>query len=197
MAAKILLASCSPRRRELMRLITDSFSVCSPDFDESRITQQDPEKLAYLLSHFKAKSVSCDADTLVIAADTVVVAPDGGIFGKPGDSQEAEEMLRALSGRRHRVITGVTLLSKNHEESFTVCTDVYFRELEAEEIKAYVSSGEPFDKAGGYGIQGKAALFVQRIDGDYFNVVGFPVCSVYAAVKRWSRSLEQSEGRDG
>ena len=191
MGEKILLASCSPRRRELMALITDAFAVCSPDFDESSIRKKNPEKLAQLLSGHKAKSISCKSETLVIAADTVVAAPDGSIFGKPRDAHEASAMLHALSGKKHRVITGVTLLDGKYEDTFCVVTDVYFRLLEETEIAAYISSGEPFDKAGGYGIQGKAALFVERIDGDYFNVVGFPVSSVYLAVQKWKAQAEQ------
>ena len=176
-----------------MSLITDAFTVCSPDFDESSIRERDPEKLVQLLSCRKAKSVSCGADMLIIAADTIVTAPDGSIFGKPKNAREASEMLHALSGKKHCVVTGVTLWDGEYEDTFRVVTDVYFRVLNDAEIAAYISSGEPFDKAGGYGIQGKAALFVERIDGDYFNVVGFPVASVYLAVQRWkdSRTAEK------
>ncbi len=188
MSEKVVLASRSPRRRELLSLILDEFAVISSDFDESSITEQDPEKLVKQLSCCKARSVfSGDAD-LVIGADTVVVSPEGTVFGIPKDRQAALDMLSALSGRKHQVMTGVTLIAQGYEDSFCVKTEVFFRALEQAEKIAYIESGEPFDKAGGYGIQGKAAVFTEKIEGDYFNVVGLPVSAVYMAIKKWKKT---------
>lgn len=188
METRYILASRSPRRKELLSLILDDFEVISSDFDESSITISDPEELVKRLSHGKAISVAKEHDGIVIGADTVVVSPNGVVFGIPADREEALEMLSALSGDKHQVMTGVTLLDGEYQDCFCVKTDVYFRSLDQAEILSYLETGEPFDKAGGYGIQGKASLFVEKIEGDYFNVVGLPVTATYLSIKKWKKT---------
>ena len=174
----IILASQSPRRRELLeRMGLTGFRVVSPNVDENLGEELPPAELVSRLSRLKAGAVAAQAgaDALVIAADTVV-ALEGTILGKPADERDAFRMLSALSGVRHQVYTGVTVL--RGEESFTEyeVTGVAFRELSEEEIEDYIRTGEPMDKAGAYGIQGYGALFIEGIQGDYYNVMGLPVC---------------------
>ena len=183
MKDRFTLASRSPRRRELLGLIRSDFQVISSDFDESSITESNPQKLVERLSCEKARAVAKAGYHPVLGADTVVVSPDGEVFGIPYDRADAGRMLRALSGKRHRVITGVTLLDGDYEDCFSVSTDVYFREITPTESDEYLDQMDWRDKAGGYGIQGKASIFVTKIDGDYFNVVGLPVSAVYLAIK--------------
>jgi len=174
---EIILASRSPRRRELLNQIgLKGFRVASPEVDEQVEGNPAPGALVEELSLRKAKAVREQAleDDIIIAADTVVVL-DGAILGKPADERDAFAMLSALSGNRHRVYTGVTVLQgeracTQHEETL-----VAFRELEPDEIGAYIATGEPMDKAGAYGIQGLGSLLVSRLEGDYFNVVGLPL----------------------
>ena len=174
---KLVLASQSPRRRDLLGQMGLEFDIISPQIDEDSFSNDDPVALVRTLSREKALAVAGtqDADTLVIAADTVVVL-DGKTLGKPGDSAEAEAMLASLSGRTHRVCTGVTLCCGGRAVTDAEITHVTFRSLSPGEIRGYVSTGEPMDKAGAYGIQGLGALLVEGIRGDYFNVVGLPVC---------------------
>ncbi len=182
------LASRSPRRRELLGLIRSDFQVISSDFDEGGVTESTPKKLVERLSYEKARTVAKAGYRPVLGADTVVVSPDGEIFGIPRDRADAARMLHALSGKRHQVITGVTLLDGDYEDRFSVSTDVYFREITPTEFAEYLDQMDWLDKAGGYGIQGKASIFVQKIDGDYFNVVGLPVSAVYLAIKKWEKT---------
>ena len=174
---KLILASQSPRRRELLARMGLDFTVISPRIDEDSFTDPDPAALVRTLSREKALAVAKDQDpeTLVIAADTVVVL-DGQALGKPGDEAGAAAMLSALSGRSHEVYTGVTVCQGDRAVSEAECTRVTFRPLTGEEIRHYVATGEPMDKAGAYGIQGFGSLLVEGIRGDYFNVVGLPVC---------------------
>ena len=173
----IILASNSPRRRELLAQIgIRDFQILSPDVDEAVEPGLSPARMVEALSLRKAQAAAgrAGADDLIIAADTVV-ALDGRVLGKPRDQEEAFAMLSALSGREHRVYTGVTVLgggraATEHEE-----TAVAFRALSPEEIRDYIATGEPMDKAGAYGIQGVGALLVQGIRGDYCNVVGLPL----------------------
>ena len=173
----IILASNSPRRRELLAQIgIRDFQILSPDVDEAVEPGLSPARMVEALSLRKAQAAAgrAGADDLIIAADTVV-ALDGRVLGKPQDQGEAFAMLSALSGREHRVYTGVTVLgggqaATEHEE-----TAVAFRALSPEEIRDYIATGEPMDKAGAYGIQGVGALLVQGIRGDYCNVVGLPL----------------------
>ena len=173
----IILASNSPRRRELLAQIgIRDFQILSPDVDETVEPGLSPARMVETLSLRKARAAAgrAGADDLILAADTVV-ALDGRVLGKPRDQEEAFAMLSALSGREHRVYTGVTVLgggraATEHEE-----TAVAFRALSPEEIRDYIATGEPMDKAGAYGIQGVGALLVQGIRGDYCNVVGLPL----------------------
>ena len=174
---KLILASQSPRRRELLARMGLDFTVISPRIDEDSFTDPDPAALVRTLSREKALAVAREQDpeTLVIAADTVVVL-DGQALGKPGNEAEAAAMLSALSGRSHAVWTGVTVCQGSRADTEAECTQVTFRPLTGEEIRHYVATGEPMDKAGAYGIQGFGSLLVEGIRGDYFNVVGLPVC---------------------
>ena len=184
---KIVLASASPRRREILENIGLQFKVAVCDADESRVDKSIPvnlyvQELAILKAGEAAKLDVGDA--LIISADTVVYA-DGKIMGKPKDSAHAQEMLSALSGKTHSVFTGICVMRKR--DMFSVCasveTKVVFKPLTESEILGYVSTGEPMDKAGAYGIQGKGSLLVEKIDGDYFNVVGLPVSKLCEILK--------------
>jgi septum formation protein len=172
----LILASQSPRRRELLKIINENFIVKSAEVDETLPQGITPENAVLYLSKIKAEPFRSDGDT-VIGADTLV-AIDGKILGKPNDENEAIAMLRLLSGREHSVFTGVTILKSDKEKSFFVETKVKFFELSDKMIYDYIKTGEPFDKAGAYGIQGYGCLLVEKIDGDYFNVVGLPVAKL-------------------
>lgn len=173
----IILASQSPRRRELLgQMGLRGFQVISPDVDEHVEGNPSPAALVEELSLRKARAVAeeADGDDLIIAADTVV-ALDGAVLGKPADERDAFSMLSALSGNRHMVYTGVTVLRGERAVTCHEETRVTFRELEPDEISSYIRTGEPMDKAGAYGIQGLGALLVSGLEGDYFNVMGLPV----------------------
>ena len=174
---KIVLASQSPRRRQLLGQMGLEFTTQSPEIDESAFHGRDARDLVETLSREKARWVARQQtpDTLVIGADTVVVL-DGAILGKPRDWAEAEAMLAALSGRDHQVFTGVTLCQGDRILPQAEETQVTFRPLTGQEIRQYVSTGEPMDKAGAYGIQGLGGLLVEGIRGDYHNVMGLPIC---------------------
>ena len=172
----IILASQSPRRKELMGQIGLKFKVISPNVDEHMEGNPSPAQLVEELSLRKARAVErqADGEVLIVAADTVV-ALEGTVLGKPEDEREAFAMLSALSGNRHYVYTGVTVLRDGRAVTQHEVTTVTFRELEPDEISSYIATGEPMDKAGAYGIQGLGALLVSGIEGDYFNVMGLPV----------------------
>lgn len=172
---EIILASQSPRRKELMGKLNIPFAVRVADVDESMDPEKLPEDEVARVSALKAEAVPHNPQDVVIAADTIVVC-DGKVLGKPKDTQDAVSMLQRLSGRSHQVMTGMTLLRGDRRISHTEITDVYFRPLSQKDIDDYIRTGEHKDKAGAYGIQGGAAVFVERISGDYFNVVGLPVC---------------------
>lgn len=172
----LILASKSPRRKELLSLITDDFIIKSADVDESLPDGICPDKAVEYLSLIKAEPFKNNTDT-VIGADTVV-SVEGVILGKPKERADAFTMLKLLSGKVHSVFTGVTVIKPSSTTTFSVETKVKFFDLTDSEIKDYIDTGEPFDKAGGYGIQGKGALLVEKIDGDYFNVVGLPVSTL-------------------
>ena len=178
---RIILASGSPRRQELLgRMGIRDFEISVPDIDEHMDRQLTPDVLVATISAEKARAAAAlvgDPDALVIAADTVVTL-DGQVLGKPRDRADAVRMLTGLSGRQHQVYTGFTVLRGDKLVSRSECTQVFFRALIAEEIQAYVDTGEPMDKAGAYGIQGIGSLLVEGISGDYFNVVGLPVCAL-------------------
>ena len=178
----IILASQSPRRKELLGLLNIPFTVRVADIDETMDPSVSVAEAVARLSRQKAEAVDHDCSDIVIAADTVVVC-DGAVLGKPADEEEAFQMLKRLSGRAHQVMTGLTVLQGKKAVSHTEITDVYFRPLTEKEIHAYIQSGDPMDKAGAYGIQNGAAVFVEKICGDYFNVVGLPVCRLNTILK--------------
>ncbi len=172
----LILASASPRRRELLSRFGVPFRVVPARGKELAPEGLTPGELVKCLAEHKAAEVAGneDADSVIVAADTVVEI-DGEILGKPSGPADAGTMLRRLSGRTHRVWTGVCVRRGDRVLSEAECTAVFFRELEEDEIRAYVATGEPLDKAGAYGYQDRACLFVERIEGDYFNVVGLPM----------------------
>lgn len=178
----MILASQSPRRKELLGLLNIPFTVHVADIDETLSSDLPLEEAVAQLSRRKAEAVPRQQGQLVIAADTIVVVDDK-VLGKPKDAQDAVQMLCMLSDRSHRVMTGLTVLGQDKYISHTEVTEVTFRELTRQEILAYVQSGEPMDKAGSYGIQGGAAPFVQSICGDYYNVVGLPLCRLSQILK--------------
>ena len=192
----IILASASPRRRELLeRIGITDFTVAAPNVDESVDPGHSPAAIVEQLSLRKARAAAehFGPDELILAADTVV-ALDGAILGKPRDKDGAFAMLSALSGREHRVYTGVTVLQGNkivtqHEE-----TSVTFRALSPDEIWGYIATGEPLDKAGAYGIQGMGALLVSSIRGDYSNVMGLPVFRLGQILREFGLDLLRNKG---
>ena len=179
---QLILASASPRRKELLGLFHIPFTIRVADIDETMDHTKSPFDEVARVSALKAKAVERQEDDIIIAADTIVVC-EGKVLGKPRDAAEAVEMLQLLSGRDHQVMTGCTVLRGQRAETFTEVTDLHFRELSRKEIENYVASGEPMDKAGAYGIQGGAALFCERMVGDYYNVLGLPVCRLGQVVK--------------
>lgn len=184
---KLILASGSPRRRELMEMLCPDNLVIVPAVgEEAADPALPPDELVKALSRAKAFEVHarCAAPgDVVIGADTVV-ALDGAILGKPRDAGDARRMLRALSGRTHTVWTGVTVLRSGDCLCHAERTDVRFRALTDDEIDRYIATGEPMDKAGAYGAQGYASLFVEHLDGDFFNVMGLPLCALGKLLKQ-------------
>ena len=183
----IILASASPRRKELLAQAGYQFTVITSDTDE--ITDKSmPDEIVEELSAMKAEAVAAqiEEDTVIIGADTIV-AVSGRILGKPQDVTAAEEMLKTLQGNTHQVYTGVTLIEiqsgTRKVTTFSERTDVIMYPMTDEENKAYIATGEPMDKAGAYGIQGRAAIYIKKIDGDYNNVVGLPIARLYQELK--------------
>ena len=172
---EVILASQSPRRKELLGLFHIPFTIRIPDADETMAPELSAAEAVAQVSHRKALAVPRSVDDVVIAADTIVVC-DGQILGKPRDAADASRMLHLLSGRDHQVMTGLTVLRGDQCAVCTEITDIHFRSLTDREIHAYIRTGEPMDKAGAYGIQGGAALFADKMVGDYYNVMGLPVC---------------------
>ena len=173
---KVVLASASPRRKELLSLIFNEYDIRPADCDETLPEGIKAQEAVEYLSLIKNKATVeiCDENSLVISADTVV-AVEGEILGKPQDKEDARRMISLLSGREHQVFTGVTLSLNGNFKTFSEKTDVVFYKLTDKEIEDYISTDEPYDKAGAYGIQGKAGLLVKAVNGDYYNVVGLPV----------------------
>lgn len=182
----VILASQSPRRRELLSQMGLDFRVVTPDIDEHMDRDLPPDKLVEAISAEKAKAVAAQVgpEPIVIAADTVV-AWNGEILGKPVDEADARRMLGELSGQTHQVYTGFTVRRGEKSVTRSQRTGVSFRALTGEEIAAYVSTGEPMDKAGAYGIQGRGSLLVEGVQGDYFNVMGLPVCLLGQVLKEF------------
>ncbi|RPI34745.1 MAG: septum formation inhibitor Maf [Nitrospiraceae bacterium] len=184
---KIILASASPRRKEILGITGLKFSVCAGDYEEDLALPLKPRELARFLSLKKAEAVSHKyTNAIIIAADTFIVFKDK-LLGKPHTDTEAEKMLELLNGRAHSVITGFTVMDTGTGKklSRSVETKVYFKRLSPQEIRAYVRSKEPLDKAGAYAIQGLGAVFIEKIEGDFFNVVGLPLCALTESLKRF------------
>ncbi|MFD2681440.1 Maf family protein [Bacillus seohaeanensis] len=180
----IILASQSPRRKELLQQLNLTFSIQKSGADETIVERLKPEDFVLELAKRKAVTIAKqNPNDYVIGSDTIVTYGDE-ILEKPGNNEEAIKMLKMLSGRTHSVYTGVAIFHKGEQTIFCEKTDVTFWELSKEEIDSYIESGEPFDKAGGYGIQGLGAMFVKEIKGDYYTVVGLPLSKVYRELKR-------------
>lgn len=194
----VILASQSPRRHELLDRagIKHKILVSGADEDSVEYVPGHPEELAVNTATLKNASVravveksgsDCDKNSVILSADTVVYSPDSlTVFGKPADTDEAFSMLRSLSGRAHRVVTGVVLydVATEHEVTFVETTEVFFRPLSDDEIRNYIRVYRPLDKAGAYGIQDGSCIFVEKIVGDYYNVVGLPICHVYTELMK-------------
>ena len=185
---QIILASASPRRRELMGLYGVPFTIRAADIDETMDPGKPPFDEVARVSRCKALAVSREPEDVVVAADTIVVCGNQ-VLGKPRDKKDAARMLRLLSGSTHQVMTGCTVLRGSRAETFTQVTELHFRPLSEREIARYIATGEPMDKAGAYGIQGGAALFCQGIRGDYYNVMGLPVCRLGQVLKTLAPQL--------
>lgn len=182
---KIILASKSPRRLELLRMLGLNVETAFPDIDESAVEADSPSHLAEKLAKTKAEKVYRDLHPEgcpVVAADTLVEI-GGKILGKPRSVAEAGEMLRMLSGKLHYVHTGLAVIYSGTFASAVETATVHFRELSDDEIESYIMSGEPMDKAGAYGIQGRAGAFVDRIEGDFFSIVGLPLCRLVTLLR--------------
>jgi septum formation protein len=180
----LILASSSPRRKELLENLRLTFTISSSEVDESFDPTLSPEDVVMDLAERKAKVIFKEnPEAFVIGSDTIVVV-NGQVLGKPTDEADAKGMLEKLSGRKHEVYTGVSILSPNGTARFFERTEVWFWELTDEEINFYVQSGEPLDKAGGYGIQQLGSMLVKKINGDYFAVMGLPASRTYRELKR-------------
>ncbi len=187
---KVILASKSPRRQELIKLLFKDFEILSADCDETLPEGVGAREAVEYLSKIKNEAVAklAEKSSLIISADTVV-AVDDVILGKPVDKEDARRMISLLSGKIHQVYTGVTLSFNEKVLTFSEKTDVEFYNLSQDEIEDYISSKEPYDKAGAYGIQGKAGLLVKGINGDYYNVVGFPVARLKREILEFIQEL--------
>jgi len=189
MNKKIILASNSPRRRQLLEMLGMKFEVIADNTPEPMNSDMSPEEIVVSLAKFKGENVisklSGEKCAVVISADTVV-ALDDKVLGKPKDKEDAASMLSLLSGNKHFVYTGVFVkdVCTKREVCFCEKTEVFFKNLDINEIKDYINTGEPMDKAGSYGIQNLGSLFVEKISGDYFNVVGLPLCKLGKVLKQ-------------
>jgi septum formation protein len=180
----LILASSSPRRKELLENLQLTFNTVSSDVDENYDPNWEPNEIVMELAFRKAKAVAEQyPSSFVIGSDTIVVN-EGNILGKPENREEAFSMLQSLSGKTHSVFTGVAIITPNANQKFYEKTDVEFWELSQEEIHQYLDTGEPFDKAGAYGIQGFGSVLVKKITGDYFAVVGLPVARTIRELKK-------------
>ena len=189
---RIVLASKSPRRKEILEKCGFEPIVMISECDESKVKEKDPRKLVKKLSIIKARDVAgkCKDGDVIVAADTVV-SVDGTILGKPKTKKEAREMIRSYAGKEHYVYTGVTIIykrkEKDEEYSFVDKAAVTVSEMTNCEIKAYVETGEPMDKAGAYGIQGAFCKYIPKINGDFYTVMGLPIARTYRAIKEMTR----------
>lgn len=175
---KIILASKSPRRKEILSMVTSDFEVRVSDADETIEEGIAPFDIPRRLAIKKAETVKLNVDEVIIGCDTVVISPDGEIMGKPTDDNDAIRMLKKLSNTTHYVVSGICIRNKDKQISEAITTKVIMRKLRDSEIENYVNSDHPTDKAGAYGIQEKAGAFVSSIEGDFYNVVGLPLCRI-------------------
>ena len=188
---KIILASQSPRRKDLLQQVGLKFEIDPSNYEEDMSLKMEPLKLVEYLSLGKAKDVAeRHKDAIIVSADTIVTL-DGEVFGKPKTAERAKYVLCKFSGKAHTVLTGFTIIDTETNKQITksVETKVYFKSLSEKEIDAYIATGEPLDKAGGYAIQGLAALFIEKIEGDYFNIVGLPIFPLMEALKTFGISV--------
>lgn len=182
---KIILASASPRRKEIMDLLNIPYEIKIADIDEKINKDNDLVKEIENISYLKAlKIFKENKDTVVIGADTIVVV-NNEILGKPKSKQEAKQMLEKLQNNFHHVITGVTILSSKQSETFSNVSKVIFNPITSEEIDEYINTNEPMDKAGAYAIQGLGAKFINSIEGDYYAIMGLPISELYKRLKRY------------
>jgi septum formation protein len=192
-STKIILASASPRRAEILRAAGFNFEIAASNIDESPLPNEQPENMVMRLALAKARSVASKRKSqqkdIVLAADTIVVI-GGQVLGKPNTPDRSREMLHELNGREHAVITGVALLALPSQRFLVAVetTRVWFSKMSDREIEEYVLTGEPLDKAGAYAIQGLASRFIPRIEGCYFNVVGLPIARVWAMLQQLSEA---------
>lgn len=189
----IILASASPRRRELLKLICEDFKSVSPDVDETVPAQVEILERPQFLAVKKAMHVCGELSekAVVIGCDTGVFIDDE-MLGKPKDEEEAFSMLKKLQGKDHLVVTGCCITDGTHKREFSVTSRVFFYPLSDEDIKDYIATGEPMDKAGAYGIQGKGSLLIEKIQGDYFNIVGLPLSALTRELKAFLREIKNS-----
>lgn len=189
---KIILASASPRRRELIKYITADFIAVSADCEETLPYDIESAAAAEYLANLKARTVSENyPNDIIIGCDTTVVCKNH-ILGKPENKEQCISCIKYLSGSTHQVITGCSIIYKDNIRSFSEITNVSFRELSDEEIELYSSTNEPYDKAGGYGIQGGGSKLIDNIDGDFFNVVGLPVTRLYQELKKFMKDIKEN-----
>jgi len=192
---KIILASGSPRRKELFSLFGMDYTICAPHVDETITEDESPEVFCKRISMKKTALIyGKNTDSLVIGADTIVVL-DGMILGKPDCAKKACDFLKILQDRCHEVFTAYTIMKNHMHITRMIRSKVYFRHMRDEEIQWYVSTGEPMDKAGAYAVQGIGALFIDRIDGSYTNVIGLPVAELYNDLKDFGLVLNRQEDR--
>lgn len=190
----LILASASPRRQELLKVFGCPFTVRAADIDETMDPDKAPFDEVARVSRQKAQAIAAGQDDVIIAADTIVVCC-GKVLGKPRDAEDARRMLSLLSGRDHQVMTGCTVMRGSRAVTFTEVTDLHFRPLLPQEIRRYILTGEPMDKAGAYGIQGGAALFCQRMEGDYYNVMGLPLCRLGQVLRDMAPEIWEDEAK--
>lgn len=189
---KIILASKSPRRKSILEQVGLKFSIVASDFDETKIKFKTPQEMVKKLSFEKAKIVAAKyPKTVIIGADTTVIFKKE-IIGKPKSKSDAVRILKLLSGNTHKIVTGFTVMEGKKSITGHVVSKAKFKKLSDAEIRAYVATNEPMDKAGGYGIQDKGGLFIEEIEGDYFNVVGLPIFAVSKALKEFGVEITKN-----
>lgn len=186
MTNKLILASSSPRRQELLKQVKIPFEIRTANIDETQITTTDPVEKVVELAKLKGLAIPINLNSEVILSADTVVAFNNEIFEKPKNKQEAYEMISNFSGQTHDVYTGVMIRSNEKETVFVEQTKVEFWPLSDEEIESYISTKDPYDKAGGYGIQSIGSIFVKQIEGDYFNVMGLPISKVVRELKKFN-----------